>query len=134
MTAAERLNSIRSRQVTATNPYAAPDNRRDARLKLERDDVPAMVDALTKVLELHRRAHAVFSWASGQRYEEPCPECDGRAGVHPCGCWADSDIEYVCAECHRLGSSAKGVYDYTYPCPTVRAIDSALTPAQGTTA
>lgn len=83
-------------------------------------------EALEAVLALHVRKHAVFSWQLGPRYEDPCAECDGKAGVHECGCWADSDIEYVCAECHRLGARASGVYDYSWPCPTVRAIESAL--------
>lgn len=52
MTAVDRLSSIRAHHEYATNVYAAPNTRRDARLKLEREDVPAMVDALTRVLEL----------------------------------------------------------------------------------
>lgn len=74
------------------------------------------------VYDIHRRAHAVFSWNSGMKYEDPCPHCDGKAGVHDCGCWADSDVEYVCAECHRLGSRSSGVYNYAWPCATVRAV------------
>lgn len=91
-----------------------------------RTAVPRLVAALEAVVAVHRRSHAVFNWALGVRYDEPCPECDGKAGVHPCGCWADSDVGFVCAECHRLGSGASGVYDYAWPCPTVRAIESAL--------
>lgn len=80
----------------------------------ERD---AALAKLAAVEALHRRSHAVFSWASGSvRYEDPCPECDGKAGVHPCGCWADMDIEYVCAACDRPGQSAP------WPCPTVAAL------------
>lgn len=88
--------------------------------------VLALIAALEGVMALHRRAHAVFSWQTGSRYEDPCPDCDGKAGVHDCGCWADSDIEYVCAECHRLGPRPPGVYDYTHPCPTIKAITEAL--------
>ena len=76
-----------------------------------------------EVRELHRPVHAVFNWADGPRYEEPCETCHGAPGVHECGCWADTQLEYVCAECHRLGSGSKGVYDYTYPCPTIQALD-----------
>lgn len=66
---------------------------------------------------LHRRSYAVFSWATGGvRYEEPCPDCGGKAGVHPCGCWADTDMEYVCSECKE------GQKSVSWPCPTVRAI------------
>ena len=75
------------------------------------------------IRELHRPVHAVFSWADGPRYEEPCETCHGAPGVHECGCWADTQIEYVCAECHRLGSGSIGVYNYTYPCPTVAILE-----------
>ena len=75
------------------------------------------------IRELHRPVHAVFSWADGPRYEEPCETCHGAPGVHECGCWADTQIEYVCAECHRLGSGSKGVYDYTWPCPTIALLE-----------
>ena len=75
------------------------------------------------VKALHRPAHAVFSWNGGTRYEDPCPQCHGAPGAHPCGCWADTHLEYVCAECHRLGVLSKGVYDYTYPCPTICALE-----------
>lgn len=82
-----------------------------------REDVPAMAVALLAVLDLHKRMHAVFSWNSGRRYEEPCPECDGKAGVHPCGCWADSDVQYVCQGCSEVDNG-----HVLYPCLTVRAI------------
>ena len=75
------------------------------------------------IRELHRPVHAVFSWADGPRYEEPCETCHGAPGVHECGCWADTQLEYVCAECHRLGSGSKGVYDYTWPCPTIALLE-----------
>ena len=78
------------------------------------------------IRELHRPVHAVFSWADGPRYEEPCETCHGAPGVHECGCWADTQLEYVCAECHRLGSGSKGVYDYTWPCPTIQALNKAI--------
>ena len=75
------------------------------------------------IRDLHRPVHAVFSWADGPRYEEPCETCHGAPGVHECGCWADTQLEYVCAECHRLGSGSKGVYDYTWPCPTIALLE-----------
>lgn len=77
---------------------------------------------IQRVRGLHKRAHAIFNWNTGIHYEEPCDSCDGKAGVHDCGCWADTDVEFVCAECHRLGSGSRGVYDYTYPCPTIKAL------------
>lgn len=88
--------------------------------------VLALIEALGEVVAKHRRAHAVYAHGQGSKYLDPCPDCDGKAGVHACGCWADTDIEYVCAECHRLGSLSTGVYDYTWPCPTIRALNDAL--------
>lgn len=76
---------------------------------------------IERVRGLHKRAHAVGT-RTGLLYEDPCPECDGKKGTHDCGCWSDFDTDFVCAECHRLGSDAKGVYDYTYPCPTIQAL------------
>ena len=94
------------------------------------EDIAALVAEVERLREqveavraLHRPAHAVFSWNGGTIYEDPCPQCHGAPGVHPCGCWADTQLEYVCAECHRLGVLSKGVYDYTYPCPTIRALE-----------
>ena len=91
-----------------------------AALVAEVERLRRQIDA---VRALHRPAHAVFSWNGGTRYEDPCPQCHGAPGVHPCGCWADTQIEYVCAECHSLGVLSKGVYDYTYPCPTIRTLE-----------
>lgn len=72
---------------------------------------------IAEAAKLHRKAHAVFSWATGGvRYEDPCPDCDGKAGVHDCGCWADVDIEYHCAECD--GSRERA----SWPCPTAVAL------------
>lgn len=83
-----RLSAIRARRETAVDLYAAPESRRDARLLLERDDVPAMVAALEAVLARHVEFRPALS----------------------------------CRNCH-----------YEWPCPTVRAINLALLPAQGTT-
>lgn len=95
-----------------------------------RRDVPALIAEarrlraqIERVRELHKRAHAVGT-RTGLRYEDPCPDCDGKKGAHDCGCWGAFDTEFVCAECHRLGSDARGVYDYTYPCPTIQALDA----------
>lgn len=88
-------------------------------------EVEQLREQIDAVRALHRPSHAVFSWNGGTRYEDPCPECHGAPGVHPCGCWADTQIEYVCAECHRLGCGSREVYDYDYPCPTIRALEAA---------
>lgn len=116
----ERVVAAKARADAALHFEGHPDDWDDVAHSVV-EDVPVMADALLRVLDLHRRAHAVFSWNSGTKYEDPCPNCDGKAGVHDCGCWADRDIEYVCAECHRLGSRSSGVYDYAWPCATVRA-------------
>lgn len=73
--------------------------------------------ALERVRALHRKAHAIFSWSEGGvRYEEPCENCNGAPGVHDCGCWADVQVEYVCAECDR----DKGKHrDSGWPCETI---------------
>ena len=101
-------------------------NRRKPWVKLAHQnaqEVKRLKEQIDAVKALHRPAHAVFSWNGGTIYEDPCPQCHGAPGVHPCGCWADTQLEYVCAECHRLGVLSKGVYDYTYPCPTIRALE-----------
>lgn len=74
--------------------------------------------AIAEIRQLHRRVHPVFNWSSGLRLDEPCPECDGKAGVHPCGCWADEDMEYSCATCR----DDKGRHT-SYPCATTEALD-----------
>ena len=103
-------------------------NRRQPWVKLAHQnaqEVKRLKEQIDAVKALHRPAHAVFSWNGGTIYEDPCPECHGAPGVHPCGCWTDTQIEYVCAECHRLGVLSRGVYDYTYPCPTIHALEAA---------
>lgn len=90
-------------------------------LRAERD---ALAARLAAVEALHRPAHAIFNWQSGMRYEDPCPDCNGKAGVHPCGCWSDTDTEYVCRECHQPGSGN------TWPCPTTRALATGTTTNQ----
>lgn len=100
----------------------------------ERDalDLLAEVDRLQSIAagveELHRPVHPVFSWKTGLRFEEPCPECHGKAGVHPCGCWADEDTTYECAECAipKGGGSRRVI---PWPCPTV----ARLNPTEGET-
>lgn len=74
-----------------------------------------------RVKALHRKALAVFSWSEGGvRYEAPCENCNGAPGVHACGCWADEQTEYVCAECDR----DKGKHrDSRWPCATIQAIE-----------
>ena len=76
-------------------------------------------EALKPIRELHRKIHPVFSWSDGLRFDDPCPDCDGKAGVHPCGCWADDDMDYRyrCAACR----DDKG-HPSDWPCETAKLI------------
>lgn len=85
-------------------------------------DVPALTAAIRAVLELHKPKHAIFSWKTGLRYEDPCTTCHGKAGTHECGCWAESDTVHVCEACDQPGRTGRGAW----PCPTVRAIAERL--------
>ncbi len=49
-----------------------------------------------------------------------CPDCRGKAGTHPCGCWQEYDLWPVCGEC---GEQPTPYEDEDYPCPTVRLLD-----------
>lgn len=55
-----------------------------------------------------------------------CPECLGKAGVHPCGCWADEDQQPVCGHCYWLRSVRE-----PWPCPTVRLLDQIEADSKG---
>ena len=88
------------------NPIAhtyTPEDR--AFIAAARTDVPALVDALRAVLELHVRAE--------------CPTCGSRDGegneFHKC------DDDAYCEECDLEG----------YPCPTVTAVTAALAGVEG---
>ena len=48
-----------------------------------------------------------------------CPECLGKAGVHPCGCWRDVDEDgHICKACSKPGRVSE-----PWPCPTIAALD-----------
>ena len=49
--------------------------------------------------------------------EPICPECEGRAGVHPCGCWTPDDRQPVCGHCNGYRDTS-----IPWPCPTARAL------------
>ena len=72
------------------------------------------------VLEARIRAVRALHYAADDdsRLTPQCGECHGKAGVHPCGCWAAVDRVPVCGECSR-GLRA-GI---AYPCRTLRALD-----------
>ena len=78
----------------------------------ERDALAAKVE---RVRALHRPAY------NDAARSPICPDCDGKAGVHPCGCWADTDYEPVCAVCNE---GHKGM-SVPWPCETIRAFGGA---------
>ena len=76
--------------------------------------LPGIAEALyAPILALHNPAD------NDAAHTPICPDCKGLAGVHPCGCWTDTDRQPVCGHCnggdHRFQSIA-------YPCPTVLKI------------
>lgn len=86
-------------------PYSST---RDAMIESARE-------ALKPIRELHRPVHPVFSWSGGLRLFDPCPDCGGKAGVHPCGCWAEQDTEFRCLTCRdEKGHLAE------WPCDTAK--------------
>ena len=90
-------------------------------------DVHAEVERLRAGIEaLHRPVLFVFSWNGGLRFENPCPECHGKAGVHPCGCWATEDAEFECLEC---ASTKRGGARRVSPWPCATA--ALLNPTEG---
>lgn len=77
------------------------------------DDLAVAEARMADVRALHRPAY------NDTARSQICPDCDGKAGVHPCGCWADTDYEPVCAVCNQ---GHKGM-SVPWPCETIRAID-----------
>ena len=71
------------------------------------------VDAIERVREMHYPAD------NDPARTPRCEECEGRAGTHPCGCWAEKDREPVCGHCNgqRFGQGVP------WPCPTIQALD-----------
>ena len=104
MSAADRLDKIESR-LDHTSYHR------------HKDDVSDLVAALRAVLDLHREAR------NDVDHTPPCPHCHGEPGIHECGCWADEKWPTVCAVCLE-GTKGASV---AWPCPTVRAIEEALT-------
>lgn len=78
---------------------------------LAREDSAA--DAIERVREMHYPAD------NDSARTPRCEECQGRAGTHPCGCWADEDRQPVCGHCNASGLGQR----VPWPCPTVQALD-----------
>ena len=133
MTAADRLNEIEARHIAwhdslpniaewsdlhgaLSSTAGATADELAMAWELARNDVPALVAALRAVLDLHRESR------NDVDHTPPCEHCHGEPGVHACGCWADEKWPTVCAVCME-GTKGASV---AWPCPTVRAIEEAL--------
>ena len=84
----------------------------------------AEVDALTARAEAAeqtiQRVRAIHYAADNDLARTPvCSNCEGRAGVHDCGCWADEDRQPVCGHCNEGWKGAS----VPWPCETIRALD-----------
>ena len=91
---------------------------------------PDLLDTLEKA-EAHRderaRLAAQIERVRGMHYpadNDPtrtprCEECQGRAGTHPCGCWAPEDRQPVCEHCNGPDRGQA----VPWPCPTIQALD-----------
>ena len=86
-----------------------------------RTTVPALLDALEKVLELHRPVgEEVIPWDCAEG------DCDHEDDEHPL------DTVTLCGECYRLAVEVSPYYGENgcsavlWPCPTVKAITDAL--------
>ena len=77
------------------------------------DRLDAAEAALARVRELHYPAD------NDPARTPVCEDCRGKAGTHPCGCWADVDREPVCGHCSQ---GHKGL-SVAWPCPTIAAIE-----------
>ena len=72
--------------------------------------------ALERAIE---RVRALHYAADNDSPRTPrCNECQGRAGAHPCGCWAEVDREPVCGHCAARWFGQR----VSWPCPTIQAI------------
>ena len=82
------------------------------------DAVTAERDALAAKLD---RVRALHYAADNDAARTPvCEHCQGKAGVHSCGCWADSDRHRVCGHCYGEGRFER----VSWPCPTLAILDA----------
>ena len=87
-------------------------------------DALEAVKALTARAEAaeqtNQRVRAIHYAADNDLARTPvCSNCEGKAGVHDCGCWADEDRQPVCGHCNEGWKGAS----VPWPCATVRALD-----------
>ena len=82
--------------------------------------LPDLLDALDVAEAAIERVREMHYAADNDPARTPrCEECEGRAGTHPCGCWAPEDRQPVCGHCNdpERGQTVP------WPCPTVQALD-----------
>lgn len=87
--------------------------------------VADMRAALVAIQAQHKPVDPVFNWKTGLTLYPPCPDCNGKAGVHDCGCWADKDVEYECSYCNDFGNPRRT--QVLWPCDTRNLADEGLT-------
>lgn len=86
-------------------------------VQIERDDARARAEAAEQA---NQRVRAIHYAADNDLVRTPvCSNCEGKAGVHDCGCWADEDRQPVCGHCNEGWKGAS----VPWPCATVRALD-----------
>ena len=77
-------------------------------------------EAVAEVEAVIERVRAMHYPADNDGPRTPrCEHCEGKAGAHPCGCWAERDRQPVCGECNAPKRGAR----VDWPCPTLRALD-----------
>ncbi len=82
--------------------------------------VQALTERAEKAEQAIQRVRAIHYAADNDLARTPvCSNCEGRAGVHDCGCWADEDRQPVCGHCNESWKGAS----VPWPCATVRALD-----------
>lgn len=87
------------------------------------DTIMAAIETLAsedRASELIERVREMHYPADNDSPRTPrCEECGGRAGTHPCGCWANEDRQPVCGHCNAQGLGQR----VPWPCPTIQALD-----------
>ena len=82
------------------------------------------LDALDVAESAIERVRALHYAANSDYARTPlCEECQGRAGVHPCGCWAEKDRQPVCGHCNVADLGQR----VPWPCPTIQVLDERTT-------
>ena len=88
-----------------------------AELLAEVDALTARAEAAEQTIQRVRAIH--YAADNDVALTPVCSNCEGKAGVHDCGCWADEDRQPVCGHCKE---GSKGIR-VDWPCETIRALD-----------